>query len=64
VPSSKSSLYKVNWDNHQQPSQPFPQLFKKEKFMPFDANPNANIIGYALFNNATRQQLKDLTKDK
>ena len=64
VPSSKSSLYKVNWNNHQQPSQSFPQLFKKEKFMPFDANPNANIIGYALFNNATRQQLKDLTKDK
>ena len=58
---TKSSLYNVQWKNSQQISQPFPELFKKETFAPTDTNPHANTIGYALFNNATRQQLKDLT---
>ena len=62
IPSSKSSLYNVQWKNSQQISQPFPELFKKETFAPNDVNPYASTIGYALFNNATRQQLKDLTK--
>lgn len=61
IPSSKSSLYNVQWKNSQQISQPFPELFKKETFAPTDTNPHANTIGYALFNNATRQQLKNLT---
>jgi hypothetical protein len=62
VPSSKSNLYQVNWQNkNNTQQQPFPDLFKNEKFCPFNPNPNPNIIGYALFNNATRQQVKDLT---
>ena len=61
IPSSKSSLYNVHWKNSQQISQPFPELFKKETFAPSDTNPYANTIGYALFNNSTRQQLKNLT---
>ena len=28
----------------------------------FNPNPNSDIIGFGLFNNATRQQVKDLTK--
>jgi hypothetical protein len=61
VPSSKSSLYEIKFiDNNQ--SQPFPNLFKTEKFNEIDPNPNKDKIGYSLFNNATRQQTKDLTK--
>lgn len=62
IPSSKSNLYNINWKNNNEPSQPFPDLFKTDKFCPVNPNPEPNKIGYALFNNATRQQLKDLTK--
>ena len=62
VPSSKSNLYNVQWKNSREISQPFPDLFKKEIFGPTNTNPESNKIGYSLFNNATRQQLKELTK--
>jgi len=63
VPSSKSNLYQVNWSNNNNTSdQPFPNLFKKEQFCPFNPNTDPSVVGYSLFNNATRQQLKDLTK--
>jgi hypothetical protein len=65
VPSSKSSLYQVKWNNTNSNSitQPFPKLFESEKFNPMNPNPNANTVGFALFNNATRQQLKDIKND-
>jgi hypothetical protein len=63
IPSSKSSLYKVNWENNNKLKQPFPTLFQNEQFCPINPNPNPEKIGYALFNNATRQQTKDLTKE-
>jgi hypothetical protein len=59
IPSSKSSLYQIHWSNTNQPQQPFPDLFKSQQFTP--TNPNNNP-GFGLFNNATRQQTKDLTK--
>ena len=64
VPNSKSSLYNVNWKN-KQPNlqQPFPDLFKKPELGLKNTNDHPEIIGYALFNNATRQQLKDLTNN-
>jgi hypothetical protein len=62
VPSSKSSLYQFNWQNQSQPTQPFPELFKTENFCPTNPNPSPDKIGFQLFNNATRQQVKDLTK--
>ena len=62
VPSSKSSLYNVKWNNSSIPQQPFPNLFQTQSFSPSNPNPNSDKIGFALFNNATRQQLKDLTK--
>ena len=64
VPSSKSNLYQYHWKNSQnkQIPQPFPQLFQTDSFCDFNPNPNSDKIGYSLFNNATRQQLKDLTK--
>ena len=62
VPSSKSSLYEVKWQNKMKSmEQPFPDLFKQEQFVPTNPNAHPEKIGYALFNNATRQQLKDLT---
>lgn len=63
VPSSKSSLYQVNWQNNNNQQQPFAGLFQKEQFAPINPNPNPDKIGFSLFNNATRQQVKDLTKE-
>ena len=63
VPSSKSSLYQVNWQNTNNQHQPFPTLFQKEQFAPTNPNQNPDRVGFALFNNATRQQVKDLTKE-
>ena len=62
VPSSQSSMYKFNWQNNKQIAQPFPDLFKTETFNMFNPNPDPEHIGFALFNNATRQHIKDLTK--
>lgn len=62
VPGSQSSLYKFNWQNNKQVVQPFPDLFKTEQFNMFNPNPNPEQIGFGLFNNATRQHVKDLTK--
>lgn len=62
VPNSQSSLYKYKWQNSKQIDQPFPDLFKNERFNMFNPNPNPEAIGFGLFNNATRQQVKDLTK--
>ena len=56
VPTSKSDLYQVHW-KQSNIEQPFPDLFRKEILTSENiVNPN---IGYALFNNATRQQNKD-----
>ena len=62
VPGSNSDLYKYGWQQNHSISQPFPDLFKNEQFNSFNPNPNSDTIGYGLFNNATRQQVKDLTK--
>ncbi len=62
VPSSNSDLYKYGWKQNNSIIQPFPDLFKNEQYCPFNPNPQPNSIGYGLFNNATRQQVKDLTK--
>lgn len=62
IPSSKSSLYQVKWQNNNNIQQPFPELFQNQPFSPTNPNSNPDKIGFALFNNATRQQTKDLTK--
>lgn len=63
IPSSKSSLYQVHFQNTNKPQQPFPELFQNQQFCPINPNPNPEKIGFALFNNPTRQQTKDLTKE-
>ena len=60
VPGSNSDLYGVHW-KEQSLAQPFPNLFEKQEFNSVNPNPNSNIIGYELFNNATRQQNKNIT---
>jgi hypothetical protein len=62
VPTSNSDLYKYGWQQNNSVEQPFPDLFKTEQFSPFNPNPNPDAIGYGLFNNATRQHVKELTK--
>lgn len=64
IPSSNSSLYKVNWKKDDNMYQPFPDLFKKQNFSPVNPNTHPDKVGFSLFNNATRQQIKDLTKQK
>ena len=61
IPSSKSSLYNVHWKSRSV-AQPFPDLFKKEDLGPSELNADPRAMGVSLFNNPTRQQLKDLTK--
>jgi hypothetical protein len=63
IPSSKSSLYDVHWQNANKQEQPYPDLFKTEQFCPINPNLNSQYVGYALFNNATRQQTRNLTKE-
>jgi hypothetical protein len=58
VPSSKSDLFQLHW-NQIPIEQPFPNLFKEEKFNPHTYQHNADV-GYALFNNQTRQQNKNI----
>ncbi len=60
VPSSGSSLYDVKWENSNKVQQPFPNLFKQESFNKKNTNLYQNEVGYGLFNNATRQQSKDV----
>lgn len=60
IPSSNSSLYKWEWSQNTSVQQPFPNLFKETDFCQ-NAQSN-NDMGYKLFNNSTRQQLRDLTK--
>jgi hypothetical protein len=61
IPSSKSSLYVHKTTNSNPVAQTHPNLFKEQTFSnkPFQ---HKQHIGYALFNNSTRCQLKNLTK--
>jgi hypothetical protein len=61
VPNSTSDLYQYSFKPERagKQLQPFMGLFQEEHFKPF--NPNTENVGNGLFNNCTRQQLKDLT---
>lgn len=58
VPSSKSDLYEYSFKPNKNQFQPFPELFKKENFAPF--NPNPENVGEGLFYNATRVQIRGI----
>jgi len=57
IPSSSSDLYyyKINYSNK---DQPYPGLFKEEKFQKF--NPNTCGLGKNMFHNYTKFQVKNL----
>jgi hypothetical protein len=61
VPQSNSDLYAYSF---QTPTQPTPHslLFETETFESFNPNPSPERCGYGMFNNNTRVQVKDLTK--
>jgi hypothetical protein len=60
IPKSKSDLYEVHWQQNKMYEQPFPNLFKNETFDINNPNPNSDKIGFSMFNNATRQQNKNI----
>ena len=57
VPSSNSDLYQVQASGRYE-EQPFPNLFEEPSLAPFNTNPHN--IGLDVFNNSTRQQLKNI----
>lgn len=57
VPSSTSDMYQVQVSGRQE-QQPFPGLFTEPELSPF--NPNVCNLGGNIFDNCTRQQLKNV----
>jgi hypothetical protein len=62
VPNSNSDMYSYGF---QSPAMPNPHglLYQNERFENFNPNPEPKIIGTLAFYNATRSQVKDLTKE-
>jgi hypothetical protein len=61
IPPTTSDLYQVEVTG-QAVQQPFPDLFMKQEFMPF--NPNTCGINETFFDNCVRQQVKNLPFEK
>lgn len=59
VPHPDSDLYVTNTPSTNNSNQPFPHLFKETNFSKTDVNFYKNNTSNVLFNNHTRQQLKD-----
>jgi hypothetical protein len=61
VPDSTSDLYQYDFQATQNSHQPFNELFREEKFDAF--NPNPENLSTGLFQNCTRNSIKDLTQE-
>jgi hypothetical protein len=61
VPNSTSDLYSYNFKTITNPN-PHEMLFSEPKFEKFNPNPDDKSIGYNMFMNSTRSQIKDLTQ--
>jgi hypothetical protein len=61
VPGSKSDLYDFSFMPSNAVKQPHELLFKNDSFNEFNPNCFKEDVGYNLFNNSTRNQIKDLT---
>ena len=61
VPNSKSDLYDFSFMPSNKVEQPHGLLFKSEQFNNFNPNCFKDDVGYGMFNNSTRTQIKDLT---
>jgi len=60
VPNSTSDLYDYTFKTKTQPN-PHDLLFAENRFSSFNPNPDDKSIGYNMFMNSTRTQIKDLT---
>jgi hypothetical protein len=61
VPNSSSDLYTYKFQTKTQ-SNPHESLFRDETFESFNPNPAPGLCGSSIFNNNTRCQVKDITK--
>jgi hypothetical protein len=61
VPSSKSDLYQFSFQTNNLVQQPHELLFQEQEFKEFNPNCYSEDVGYSMFNNSTRTQIKDLT---
>jgi len=61
VPDSTSDLYQYNFEPQKQLYQQFNELFREEKFEPF--NPNPENLAPCVFLNSTRTQVKDVANN-
>jgi len=61
VPGTKSDLYDFSFVPTNKVNQPHTLLFKSDEFNEFNPNCFGEDVGYNLFNNSTRTQIKDLT---
>lgn len=64
IPNSNSDLYEYKYKPHNIVSNPHELLFRQNDFNLFNPNPDSNVIGHNLFNNSTREQLKDIHSNK
>jgi len=63
VPNSNSDLYDYKFKTKTYEN-PHGLLFQNDNFEQFNPNPSPDIVGSGLFNNNTRVQVKDMTKQK
>ena len=59
VPSSKSDMYEVHVKGSNV-IQPFQDLFEEQNLASFNPNPDNEKVGFNVFNNFTRQQVKNI----
>jgi hypothetical protein len=62
VPNSTSDLYEYKFQTKTQPSS-HTLLFTQDSFNQFNPNPSPQICGAFIFNNNTRCQVKEMTKE-
>jgi hypothetical protein len=61
VPNSTSDLYTYKFQTKTQPNS-HELLFREQTFEPFNPNPAPRLCGSGIFNNNTRCQVRDITK--
>jgi hypothetical protein len=61
VPTSSSDLYQYKFHSTKQ-SNPHELLFQQDTFLPFNPNPEPDMLGSHIFLNNTRVQVRGMTK--
>lgn len=63
IPDSTSELYNYSVEKNIKPdnvSAQYPHLFREESFGYFNPNPHSSTVGFSVFNNHTRNQIKNI----